>query len=175
MKTLRFLAILAVLSLSISSSFAAGPVDQAENVQARIKESDFVVAICIYEQEWIPATPEFPKARLIQRAVVTGVHKGPIHVGTKIEYYHLIEEPPRFLSHFRSVVEGELRTFFFSADDGTLKDNKYTLEGDAHFGFDRCSGDFADAFKKELQRNPELKNSSEQDGGGQPATRPESK
>jgi hypothetical protein len=148
---------LAVASLTAGEGPLAKPVDQSENVQSRIAESDFVVEICIYEQEWVPANKEDWKATLIMRAVVTGVHKGDIPVGTKLEYYHLIEEPPKLFKAFRSVVEGELRTFFFSRDDGTLKDGKYTLEGDGHFGFDRCKGDFADAFGKELKSNPGLK------------------
>jgi hypothetical protein len=144
-------------SLAAEESPQAKPVDQSENVQSRIAESDFVVDICIYEQEWVPPNKENWKATLIKRAVVTGVHKGDIAVGTKLEYYHLIEEPPKLFRAFRSVVEGDLRTFFFSRDDGTLKDGKYTLEGDGHFGFDRGKGDFADAFAKELNSNPELK------------------
>ncbi len=59
--------------------------------------------------------------------------------------------------NWRSVVEGELRTFLFSKSDGTPKDGKFTIEGDAHFGFDRLTGDFAEAFAKELKTNPALK------------------
>ena len=132
----------------------ARAVDQSENVQNYIRHSDFVVDICIYEQEWHPGK-EGVKARLVQRAVVTGVHKGEIAVGTKLEYEHMIEDPPRLFQHFRSTVEGELRTFFFSRDDGTLKDGKYNL-GAGHFGFERCEGDFAEAFQQELRENPAL-------------------
>ena len=152
---------LAVASLAAAESPSPKLVDQSENVQARIRESDFVVDICIYEQEWVPANEENWKATLIKRAVVTGVHKGDLPVGTKLEYYHLIEEPPKLFKAFRSVVDGELRTFFFSRDDGTFKDGKYALEGDGHFGFDRCKGDFADAFAKELKSNPDLKKRDE--------------
>jgi hypothetical protein len=158
MRSLLASLCLAMASLAAEESPPAKSVDQSENVQSRIAESDFVVDICIYEQEWIPANKENWKATLIKRAVVTGVHKGDIPVGTKLEYYHLIEEPPKlFKETFRSVVEGELRTFFFSRNDGTLKDGKYTLEGDGHFGFDRCKGDFAEAFANELKNNPDLK------------------
>jgi|LakMenEpi03Aug12_release.lakeMendotaPanAssembly.Ray.scaffolds.fasta_scaffold100303_3 hypothetical protein len=151
------LSLIAMLALSHGISFADKPLDQSENVQNYIKHSEFIVDTCIYEQEWIPATPKFPKAKLLKRAVVTGVHKGDIKIGTKLEYYHLIEEPPRFLGAFRSVVDGELRTFFFSRSDGALKDGKYSLEGDGHFGFARLEGDFAEAFQKELKTNPDLK------------------
>jgi hypothetical protein len=147
-----------VASLVAEENPSAKPVDQSENVQSRIRESDFVVDICIYEQEWVPTNKESWKATLIKRAVVTGVHKGDIPVGTKLEYYHLIEEPPKlFKKAFRSGVDGELRTFFFSRKDGVLKEGKYTLEGDGHFGFDRCHGEFAEAFGKELKSNPDLK------------------
>ena len=112
------------------------------------------------------ATPGFPKAKLVKRAVVTGVHKGDIQVGTKIEYYHLIEDPPELFKSFRSVVNGELRTFFFSRSDGKLADGKYTLEGDGHFGFDRLNGDFAEAFRKELEVNANLKSQSEHSARG---------
>lgn len=148
---------MAALCLLQICSVSAEPFDQTENVRKYINDSDFIVDTCIYEQEWIPATSESPKAKLLKRAVVTGVHKGDIKIGTKLEYYHFIEEPPRFLGAFRSVVDGELRTFFFSRSDGTLKDGKYSLEGDGHFGFARLEGDFANAFRQELKVNPGLK------------------
>ena len=146
-----------VASLAAEENPSAKPVDQSENVQARIQENDFVVDICIYEQEWIPANKEYWKATLIKRAVVTGVHKGDIPVGTKLEYYHQIEDPPKLFKAFRSGVDGELRTFLFSREDAAFKEGRYTIEGDGHFGFDRCKGDFAEAFAKELKGNPDLK------------------
>jgi hypothetical protein len=167
-----FIAVVAALCLSLNLPSSADSIDQSENVQNYIKHSDFVVDICIYEQEWIPATTEFPKAKLVRRGVVTGVHKGDIQVGMKLEYYHLIENPPKLFQAFRSVVDGELRTFFFSKDDGSLKDGKYTLEGDGHFGFDRCKGALSEAFRRELKINPDLKHHSEQvapsDGDNKP-------
>ncbi|NWK57726.1 hypothetical protein HW115_19060 [Verrucomicrobiaceae bacterium N1E253] len=132
-------------------------VDQRENVQNYIKYSDFVVDICVYERELLPATPKFPKNRLVSRAVVTGVHKGDIRIGTKLEFYHLSDIRPKPVKGFKTVVEGELRTFFFSSDDGVLKDGKYTIEGDGHFGFERLKGDFAKAFQSELKVNPAFK------------------
>jgi hypothetical protein len=165
MKTPRFIPsqLIAALCFPWGVFLAAEPVDQSENVQNYIKHSEFIVDICVYEQEWIPATTEFPKAKWVMRAVVTGVHKGDIQVGTKLEYYHLIDDPPRLFKAFRSVVEGELRTFFFSSDDGRFQDGKYSLAGDGHFGFDRRKGDFAEAFRKELRINPELKRGGDQD------------
>jgi hypothetical protein len=150
-------------SMSVSAKSEDAPVDQTENIQARIAESDFVVDICVYEMEWIPATKEDWKAKWVQRAVVTGVHKGVIPIGTKLEFYYSIEEPPKlFKTRFRTVVEGELYTFFFSRDEGTLKDGKYTLDAPGNFRFGRDESDFAAAFKKELKSNPELKPKSEQ-------------
>jgi hypothetical protein len=130
---------------------------QTENVQSYISQYDFVVDICIYEQEWIP---DEHKATLIQRAVITAVHKGDVPIGTKIQYEHYIEDPPKFFDNFRSVVKGELKVFFFSREDSTLKDGKYTIEGDAHFGFTRLNNqsdsDFTEAFHQELKTNPAL-------------------
>ena len=151
------LTLAAVLTLLLSALPRAEAVDQRENVQNLVASCDFVVDICVYEQVWIPATEKFPKGRFVMSAVVTGVRKGDIAVGTKLEYTHYVEGAPKLFRGFRSVVEGELRTFFFSKSDGTLKDGKFTIDGDGHFGFDRLAGDFAEAFAKELKTNPALK------------------
>jgi hypothetical protein len=144
--------------MSVSSRSEVKPEDQTENIRARIAESEFVVDICVYEMEWIPATRDFPKAQWVQRAVVTGVHKGTVPIGTKLEFHDLIEDPPKlFRKGFRTVVEGELHTFFFSSDEGTLKNGKYTLHAPGNFRFQRGEGDFARAFQKELKTNPGLK------------------
>ena len=156
-------------SMSVTSRSEEKAVDQTENIQARIAESEFIVDICVYEMEWIPATLDFPKAKWVQRAVVTGVHKGVVPIGTKLEFYYSIEEPPKLLKKgFRTVVEGELYTFFFSRDEGTLKDGKYTLDAPGNFRFERGAGDFARAFQKELKTNPDLKPKSEQAADGNP-------
>jgi hypothetical protein len=165
MKTRKFILILlmGVFFCSLSVSSGVEPVDQSENIQRRIAESEFVVDICVYEMEWVPATPDFPKAKWVQRGVVTGVHKGVIPIGTKLEFYYTIEYPPKlFGSRFQTVVEGELYTFFFTSDEGTLKDGKYTLDAPGNFRFPRGKGDFASAFEKELKTNPALKPTSEQ-------------
>jgi hypothetical protein len=133
---------------------------QTENVKNYIGANDFVVDICIYEQEWQPPTRENWKGTLVQRAVTTHVHKGDIAIGTKLEYEHYIENPPKFFGHFRSVVEGELKVFFFCREDATFKDGKYTIAGDAHFSFSRlgegASKDFIQAFQRELETDPSL-------------------
>ena len=157
MKTLHLLILLAEFTLLFVALPVAEAGDQRENVQSYIRDNDFIVDICIYEQEWIPATRDFHKGRLVMRAVVTGVHKGDIAVGTHLEYQHLIEDPTILFRTFRSVVEGELRTFFFSKENSKFKHGKYTVEGDAHCGFDRLKGDFAEAFAKEMKTNKDLK------------------
>lgn len=66
--------------------------------------------------------------------------------------------PPRlFNRRFRTLVEGELLTFFFSSPYAEPKDGKFTVNADAHFGFPRCEGDFAEAFRRELKTNAALK------------------
>lgn len=119
-----------------------------------------LVDICIYEQEWIPPTEEDWKGTIVMRAVVTGVHKGDVPIGTKLQYEHYVEDSPKLFGHFRSVVEGELMVFFFSRKDSTLKDGKYTIEGDGHYGFnkldDKAGSGYIEAFQKELKTNPEL-------------------
>lgn len=168
MKTSLLKLLTLVVALGFSMSESSRSEDEAEgqteNIRARIAESEFVVDICVYEMEWIPATPAYGKAKWVQRAVVTGVHKGVIPIGTKLEFFYNIEDPPKlFKTQFRTVVEGELYTFFFSKDDGTLRDGKYTLDAPGNFRFERGEGDFARAFQKELKSNPDLKPKSEQD------------
>jgi hypothetical protein len=156
----KFLTLVVALGLlaSVSSRSEEAPLDQTENIQARITESEFIVDICVYEMEWIPATRDFPKAQWVQRAVVTGVHKGAVPIGTKLEFHDLIEDPPKlFRKGFRTVVEGELHTFFFSSDEGVSKDGRYKLHVPGNFRFQRGEGDFARAFHKELKTNPALK------------------
>jgi hypothetical protein len=149
--------------MSVSSRSEEKHEDQSENIQARIAGSEYIVDICVYEMEWIPAKRDFPKAQWLQRAVVTGVHKGAVPIGTKLEFHYLIEDPPKlFRKGFRTVVEGELYTFFFSSDEGTLKDGKYTLHPPGNFRFERGEGDYARAFQKELKTNPELKPKSKE-------------
>ncbi len=129
-----------------------------EKLNACIAGNDFVVDTNVYEQQWIPPTKEFPKAIHIFRAVVTGVHKGDVQIGTRLEYSCAIEDAPKYISAFRSVVEGQLETFFFSKEDATLKDGKYTIELRAYDSFNRLEDNEA-AFRKELETNPELRGS----------------
>jgi hypothetical protein len=159
-------------------SFAEVTLEEArkngmgETLQTYIEHNSIIVDICVYEQSWIPPSAGLTKGRLVQRAVVTNVHRGTLRVGDKIEYTHFIEDAPRFLGPFTSTVPGKLRTFFYDPEepeqvvDGLLK-----IEGDGHWGFDRV-GDagsggsaFAALFELELKTHPKLKSESQQDAG----------
>jgi hypothetical protein len=154
------LQLIAALTMLLGLELPAMEEDQTENIQRRIAESDFIVDICVYEMEWIPPTPDWPKAKWIERAVVTGVHKGSISVGTKLEYRFHIEDPPKlFRDKFRAVVEGELHTFFFSADGNIFKEGKWTVDAPGGlFRFERREdNDFAVAFREQLKNNARLR------------------
>lgn len=122
-----------------------------ETLRGYIASSENMVDICIYEQEWVNPTKEFTKGRMIKRAVITAVHKGNFAVGTRLQYCHYIEEPPKLFTNFRSTVEGELRTFFFDRADGRETDGRFVIEGDGHWGFSRTSGVFRELFQLEQQ------------------------
>ena len=164
------------------TSFADISLDEAkrngmqETLQNYIQHSKVITDICVYQQEWIPPSKSFPKGQLIQRAVVTHVHTGPWKVGQQIEYVYDIEDAPRFFGRFTSTVPGLLKTFFYDPDGSeTTQEGVIKIDGDGHWGFRRVDDVFAQLFALELQSNPKLKPKSEQGGGGQPATRSESK
>ena len=161
-------ALLPMLSLAEVTLEEARKKGMSETLQNYIEHNSIIVDICVYEQSWIPPSAAFAKGRLVQRAVVTNVHRGTLRIGDKIEYTHLIEEPPRFLDPFTSTVPGKLRTFFYDPEepeqvvDGLLK-----IEDDGHWGFDRVGSVFAELFERELKINPILKPKSQQgDGAG---------
>ncbi len=63
------------------------PEEADVKLKASINENRVIVDICIYEQQWISPNSEFPKGRLIKRAVVTEVYKGAdVSLGDKLEY-----------------------------------------------------------------------------------------
>jgi hypothetical protein len=86
-----------------------------------MKTSGVILEVCIYEQELQPSKRKprdesdspWTAGKLIKRAVVVGVHKGNVKIGTKIEIVETVFDPPEYLKKFRSVVEGELLTYFF--------------------------------------------------------------
>jgi hypothetical protein len=175
------LIIILLVALQIAS-FADVSLDEAkrngmqETLQNYIEHNKVIVDICLFEQEWVPPSEQFPKGQLIQRAVVTHVHTGPWKVGQRIEYVHYIEDAPRYFGRFTSTVPGLLKTFFYDPDGSEINQGGVIkIDGDGHWGFRRVEDVFAQLFALELQSNPKLKPKSEQDGGGQPATRPESK
>lgn len=179
---MRLLLITFLFALQVSviaDEFKAAKSDPGfrELVTDWISANDLIVSICIYEQEWLP--PEDPsrrpqKALLVQRAVVVGVHKGEIPIGTQLEFTYVIEDPSKlFKEPFRSTVPGKLRYFFFCDDDTTKAKGVRIVN--AHTGFDRDDDTFSDIFRAELKRNPKLKSASEQGDAFQPATAVDSK
>ena len=89
------------------------PEEATAKLKASINENRVIVDICIYEQQWISPTTQFPKGRLIKRAVVTEVYKGSdISLGDKLEFDEVSDEFPGRFKDFTSPVAGELRTLF---------------------------------------------------------------
>ena len=131
-----------------------------QNLKPQIERSDFIVDVCIYEREWNAPTEGMHEGTFIERAVVTGVLKGNISIGTKIEMQTIAVNPPNYFKNFRTVVEGELETLMFSPDIvQRFKDGKYFVF--AHYKFNRCKGKIAEAFQKELKTNPVFRRESE--------------
>ncbi|MFT4176187.1 MAG: hypothetical protein QM627_05985 [Luteolibacter sp.] len=161
---MRILSIFLLAISLVTSSSAEITLEEArrngmqETLRNYIGQNSIIADICVFEQTWIPASPKFPKGRLIRRAVVTNVHCGPIRIGDRIEYMNFIEEPPKLFNSFTSTVPGELLTFFYSpgnsqkVEDGWLK-----IGGDDHWGFSRINHVFADLFALELKTHPKLK------------------
>ena len=147
-----------------------------ETLQNYIRHNSVIADICVYEQEWLPPSEKFPKGQLIQRAVVTHIHRGSWKIGQRIEYTHFIEDAPRYFGRFVSTVPGKLRTFFYQPDGSeTSKDGMIVISGDGHWGFGRVDDVFAKLFALELKSNAKLKPESEQGVAPQSATRSESK
>ena len=106
-----------------------------DNQKRYMKTSGVVVDICVYEQEYVPPgntgdeTIPFKEGTLIRRAVVTGVHKGDVEIGTKIEIVGIISNPPESMTKFRSVVEGELLTWFYFGEElPEPKNGRYVID-----------------------------------------------
>lgn len=128
-----------------------------ETLQNYIKHNSIIVDTCVFEQTWIPATKNFPKGQLIQRAVVTYVHSGSLKVGDRIEYTYYIEDSPLLFKEFTSTVKGELRTFFFEPDEGEkVVDGILKIEGMSHWGFKRVEDVFSELFALEIITNSKL-------------------
>ena len=132
-----------------------------------MKTSGVILDICVYEREFQPAVGEvrenqpWTSGKLIHRAVVTGVHKGNTKVGTKIEIVETVIDPPEFLKKFRSVVEGELLTYFYYGEELPEPKNGRHMVDHNQMYFDRDKDEDVKAFLKNLQPDPNRNNQSE--------------
>lgn len=145
-----------------------------------MKTSGVILEVCVYEREFIPSeggdkeNPPWTSGKLTHRAVIIGVHKGDTKVGTKIEIVETVIDPPEFLKKFRSVVEGELLTFFYFGEElPKAKNGRHIVDHNLMY-FDRDKDEDVKVFLKGLKPDPNRNNQSEQGGTGQPSTRPES-
>jgi hypothetical protein len=168
---MKYLLQLSLVLISLSRLSAMTPEEADAKLKASINENRVIVDICIYEQQWISPNNEFPKGRLIKRAVVTEVYKGTdVALGAKLEFDEIADEFPGKLGDFTSPVEGDLRTLFSirgpiarglgdklffggdlqhlvaSSNDG--KDTSHTIQRANNWTFPRTTGVFADAFKE---------------------------
>ena len=148
----------------------SGEDDKGGQGKGYMKTSGVILDLCVYEQEFIPAKsgkgppPPFTEATLITRAVVTGVHRGKVKVGTKIEIKEIVIDPPEYLTQFRSVVEGRLLTYFYFGEKlPKAKDGCHLVDHNQIY-FDRDKDEDVKAFLKELDA-----------GAGHPPTAPKPK
>jgi len=149
-----------------------------------MKTSGVILEVCVYEQEFQPSerkpqegpdNPPWTSGTLIKRAVVVGVHKGDVKIGTKIDISATVIDPPEFLTKFRSVVEGELLTYFYFGEElPEPKDGRHVVDHN-QMDFERDKDKDVVAFLEELHTKSTQNKKSEQGGTEQPATRPESK
>jgi hypothetical protein len=163
----------------LSQAVLVGDTEKAESsgrAKQYMKTSGVILDVCVYEREFVPSEGEdkdnapWTSGTLIQRAVVTGVHRGNTKVGTKIEIVEIVIDPPEFLKKFRSVVEGELLTYFYYGEELPEPKNGKHIVNHNQMYFDRDKDQDVKAFLKSLDP---IK--SEQDGADQPAAAPASK
>ncbi len=134
----------------------SGEDDKGDQGKGYMKTSGVILDLCVYEQEFIPAKsgkgppPPLTEATLITRAVVTGVHRGKVKVGTKIEIKEIVIDPPEYLTKFRSVVEGRLLTYFYFGEKLPNAKNGRHLVDHNQIYFDRDKDEDVKAFLKEL-------------------------
>lgn len=171
----------------LSQAILVGDPDNPEYRGAHkqyMKTSGVILEVCVYEQEFQPSErkpqegpedPPWTAGTLIKRAVVVGVHKGNVKIGTKIEIAETVIDPPEFLKKFRSVVEGDLLTFFYFGKELPKAQNGHHMIDHNLMYFDRDKDEDVKAFLKNLHATSRQNKQSEQAGAGQPATAPESK
>jgi len=159
---MKYLLPLFLVLASLSRLSAVTPEEAASKLKASINENRVIVDICIYEQQWISPTQEFPKGRLIKRAVVTEVYKGTdVALGAKLEFDEIADEFPGKFGDFTSPVEGDLRTLFsirgpvarglgdkllFGGDIPEPGGDGKVIHRANNWTFPRTSGEFASAF-----------------------------
>jgi hypothetical protein len=138
-----------------------------------MKTSGVILELCVYEREFQPSerkpqegqdNPPWTSGTLITRAVVVGVHKGNVKIGTKIEIEETVIDPPEFLKKFRSLVEGELLTYFYYGEElPGPKNGRHVVDHNQMY-FDRDKDEDVKAFLKNLQPASTRNNQSEQEG-----------
>ena len=151
-----------------------------DNHKQYMKTSGVILDICVYEQEFQPSERKdsdslpWTSGTLVKRAVVVGVHKGDVKVGTKIDISETVINPPEFLTKFRSVVEGELLTYFYFGEElPEQKDGRHVVDHN-QMDFKRDADKDVVTFLKELDAKPAKNKKSEQAETGQSATRADS-
>lgn len=135
-----------------------------------MKTSGVILDLCVYEREFQPSerkpqegqdNPPWTSGTLITRAVVVGVHKGNVNIGTKIEIVETVIDPPEFLKKFRSVVEGELLTYFYYGEELPKSKNERHMVDHNQMYFDRDKDEDVKAFLMNLKSVPNRNNQSE--------------
>jgi hypothetical protein len=97
----------------------------------------------------------------IKRAVVTGVHKGNVKVGAKIEIEEIVVHPPAWLPKFRSVVEGELLTYCYYGEElPAPKDGRHVVDHNQQYF--NCTDQDVEAIVKEIGSKASRTTQSEQ-------------
>ena len=156
-----------IMLISLSGLSAVTPEEADTKVKAAIEENRVVVDICIYEQQWISPSNEYPKGRLIKRAIVTEVYKGTdVELGARLEFDENADDFPGKFDDFTSTVEGDLRTLFsirgpiargagnmliFGGDLPEPDGDGKVIHRANNWIFPRISGAFASSFNKVKQ------------------------
>jgi hypothetical protein len=156
------IGIAALITLNVQGQLSDGS-NRKDAQKQYMETSGIVVDICVYEREFQPSENQdqkdlpFTEGTLISRAVVTGVHKGNLKVGTKIEISETVTNPPKYLKKFRSVVEGELLTYFYFGEELPEKKNGRHIVEYNQMYFDRDMDEDVKSFLKKLHATPEKK------------------
>lgn len=159
----------------------SGDDDKRDAGKGYMKTSGVIVDLCVYEQEFIPAEggkqgeAPFTEGSLITRAVVTGVHRGKVKVGTKIDIEETVINPPEYLTKFRSVVEGRLLTYFYFGEELPKAKKGRHLVGYNQMYFDRDKDKDVRAFLKSLHVDSDPNKQGKQAAAAEEPAAPNSK